>query len=367
MFPPPTGTSTSPEQVRELDDSYFSGDPAEYFRCRISGLLAWSQGPSIDSSAGLASEVGKLLVRQEPGDPLPDTRRREIQIAVDAFSVRHHVAETLLRFVEALTRARMADVDDVSFWETLSKSPTNTSDVVKSIRTYFSADDHGADFARWCIPERILRSDQGSAELKQAARVLEAWVGHAEYLLMRDDIHLNASNNKAKHGMSLRARDDLLLTIIRADGLRGDLPTAYELNEPGAFNVLDRPVMEILAKTPPTVQPRADLELSWLRLDSATLLAEASMLTYTLAAFFHVAAQGHLDRYGSDDAIAPYPLLRFGPLPDVMLRNVVTGIRLPVVAPHNGKTSERPAGFALHRTFIPIAELQSRGEYRLEE
>src|SRR5665647_3948340 len=81
MFPPPTGPTTSPEQVRGLDDAYFAGDVAGYFHNRVESLVAWAQCQTVDHSSGLAGDVAQRLgLVAENIAPIED-RLRSVQIA----------------------------------------------------------------------------------------------------------------------------------------------------------------------------------------------------------------------------------------------------------------------------------------------
>lgn len=227
MFPPPTGPTTNAEQIQELDDTYFAGDVAGYFHSRVESLLSWQQGQSVDSSIGLARDLAKLVApRSEPEVPIDD-RTRNVQIAADAFAVRHHAAETLIRLVDAVLRTQPTS-EDRSIWQTIALGPQSVIQAVKHLRTTLSAEKNHALFSLISVPDAQMRSAAQDANLERAVEVMASWVEHAVYLLTRDDMHVNAGNNKAKHGMAVRARDDLRISFSTQG------PTRVATSEPAS-------------------------------------------------------------------------------------------------------------------------------------
>lgn len=117
MYPAPQGPLESPEQMRDLDDTFLTSDPYGYFVSRIGMLHAWAKSSngeassqatnSVSSSAGSdagnsaahLSGIGRPdlfpVISAVMGDSeaaRPQSRIVSAQVAVDAFALRHHVA-----------------------------------------------------------------------------------------------------------------------------------------------------------------------------------------------------------------------------------------------------------------------------------
>ena len=152
MYPPPTGTRLSAEQRRALDDTFLSSDPFGYFSARIRMLLEWAdasntqeeEGPT--TSGDRAAPTGAVLTRFSsllgaPEGVMPSASPRTVttQVATDAYAVRHHAAESLVRLTGVLL-ARDESTES-SVWEDLTKSPNRISDVIDQIRTHLQPDD----------------------------------------------------------------------------------------------------------------------------------------------------------------------------------------------------------------------------------
>jgi hypothetical protein len=353
VFPPPTGPTTSPEQIRELDDAYFAGDVAGYFHNRVDSLVAWAQCQSVDRSSGLAGDVTQRLGFLAQDIAPIDDRLRGVQIAADAFAVRHHAAETLIRLIAAVLMAREKD-EVCSIWQTIALGPTPMIEVIKNIQTALDSDESRVLFSRISVPEDILRTEASTPQLERAVRVLGSWVEHAVYLLTRNDINVNAGNNKAKHGMAIRARDDLRVMFSKEGPDASGGIAESVLNGSDAVDILDRPLLQLLSPPPSSVKPKQGLELTWLRLDAAALLAETTMLATALGAIFHVAAKAHRDRYATPESIAPYPPFLLALTADELLGHSVTGMRFPVTDPPDGSVNLRPSGVGFHKDFVSL-------------
>ncbi|MCW2799472.1 MAG: hypothetical protein JWQ70_944 [Aeromicrobium sp.] len=351
MFPPPSGQTVNAEQIKDLDDTYFGNDIAGYFHSRVESLLSWDQQQTVDRSIGLANDVAKLVLAITESDAHVDIRG--VHIAADAFAVRHHAAETLVRLVDAVLRARSIS-EERSVWQTIALGPQSAFEAVKNLRATLSAGRNDTLFSLISIPDAQMRSTAQDANLERAVEVMASWVEHAVYLLTRDDMHVNAGNNKAKHGMAIRASDDMRISFSKQGPNAHGRISATVLNGPDTVDIIDRPLLQLLAFPPRSVAPKQGLELTWLRLDAAILLAETTMIATTLGAIFHVAAKAHQDRYGTPTHIAPYPALRLGPTADELLNHSVTGMRFPVTDPPDGSANLRPPGVGFHDGFVPL-------------
>src|SRR3712207_3762103 len=104
MFIRPGGPQLSEEQARELDDRYLGSQPFHYFRARLWSLVSELQPPA----TAAASELGAAVARRLGWPPemaedvlTAPSPARELQVAVDALSLRHHAAEALLSLYHA--------------------------------------------------------------------------------------------------------------------------------------------------------------------------------------------------------------------------------------------------------------------------
>lgn len=355
MFRPSNDSALSVEQIRGLDDVFFASNPLGYFQARIESLLASADGTAATYESGVGSEYSKVLGRA-PGDfPLVGEQDRTLQVAMDAMSLRQHVAEAVVRLWAAVLEVRGHEPGTVSMWATLSDGKTRMIDVLKRIGSYGEIGDEAAGLL---LPPQVLEPLRGGDETaSRAAGVLSEWLVHAERVLTRDDIHLSAAHNKVKHGLAVRVRGDVLMSFVRASNMPKPLGDTIPL---GAVNdstpILNKPVVEYLARPPKTTTGAPQgLEITTLVLDTPSLLAEATMLATVHAAAFHLAATRYLDATGADITIAPYPTLPLGPTPDELLGRRITGMRSPVTRSANPDEPERSHGLGFEDgTFVGL-------------
>lgn len=94
----------SKSHARALDEEFFLAHPAAYFASCITSLLdaqrttvapAQTDAPEFFAALGL-TKIDSLLAFDE--------QDRQLQIAVEAFSLRHQAAEALLRFMYAVAK-----------------------------------------------------------------------------------------------------------------------------------------------------------------------------------------------------------------------------------------------------------------------
>lgn len=171
-------------------------------------------------------------------------------------------------------------------------------------------------------------------------------------LLVRNDVDINAAHNKVKHGLAVRARDDLRLTITgQPPNLDGTVPLSA-LRGDDALDVFGSPTLDFLARPPSQGKRKQGLEVTTLKLDPATLLAETWLMAVAHAAIFHVAAARHFA--GRDIPFQPFPRLPLGPTPEQLLGEAVVGIRHPVTTPPDGGPLDRKTGVAFRTFFVPF-------------
>lgn len=364
MYPPPSGTNLTATQRQELDDTFLSSDPFGYFSARIEMLLRWadSVGETNDSpkeptddSQNTAGLFARFLGR--PVGFLTGTSPRSIatQVATDAYTLRHHAAESLVRLAAALSPR--AEAAEPCVWAALSTGPNQLDQVVDQLRGTFSSSEAPDRFARLVLCRLDLQGGM-TEHLASASNVYADWLQFAIDLLVGHELQLNAAHNKVKHGLSVRARDDLKVSFIPAPP-GGDLPrTVSELTGPGVMDIFDRPVIEVLADAPKIDGHRQGLELTQLRVDVPAVLAETFMIAWAHGAMFHVAAARHFaDRPDlSDHLRAPahpgYPV--GGPSPEHISAKTPVGMRFPLTTPPGGGPAQRPAGIAFRDLFIPF-------------
>lgn len=341
MITPPTGTTPSAEQVFELDDAFFETDPLGYFTARIESLIAYAQGarPTYDSGHG---ERYAALLRRHPAEvPTATDEARELQVAIDAMSLRQHAAEGVIRLWAAVLATREAEPGTVSVWETLTNGKPSVVEVLKEIAaaTPQTGDEHLA----LLLPAQLIAGYPASPDLQAAVKVLGEWIIHAERLLVRSDIHLAAANNKVKHGLAVRARVDspmeLQPTKPRGNEEDGTMP----MSELRTIPVFTAPSVEYLARPPQDESGKHGLELTQLELNVPVLLAEATMLATAYAAIFHAAGA----RYATvrpELRVTRYPTLPVAPTPEQLLGKRTVGMRWPVTNRPDGGVNGRCAG-----------------------
>ena len=149
MYPPPAGSELTAEQRQELDDTFLSSDPYQYFSARIGMMLRWAESDADSDEHPVAAHDGedqhatetsrrfaRLLGR--PAGFSPETSPRSIatQVATDAYALRHHAAESLVRLTAALSQR--ANPAESCVWEDLSTGPNQLDQVVSQLRESLS-------------------------------------------------------------------------------------------------------------------------------------------------------------------------------------------------------------------------------------
>lgn len=333
----------------ELDDAFLSGDPFAYFEGRIQRLLVdWQGRPHLDN--GLADEYLATLGIGATDLPVVDDRARTLQVCLDAFSLRHHVAETLLRLLVAIADTRAATEGTSCLWYHASGSPNQVEQLLSRYRAITARSDVSAFILRHLLPAEAHDHVATDIRLQQAMDVMLGWIDRAYFLLSRTDLNLNGMANKIKHGLVTRARDDhrIDLHLTEPPVVDGGVPASV-LNGPGARPLLDAAIVETIGR--PT--SKEAVEQTVLTLRPSRLLAEAHMMAVVHAAAFHVAAVEHL---GGRSAYvpAPYPKLPLGPTPERLHGNAFVGSRRPITFRKDGQPTDRKAGLAFETVFVPI-------------
>lgn len=335
----PQGLNLTEDQASRLDAEFFRSSPLEYFVPRIEQLLmAGDHEPEHDGEA-MQSFRRRLGLPPEDPDPLETSdSARGRQRAVDAISVRHHTAETLLRLLYALSVAAPREGDAASVWVGVADSPIPMKEVAEAVAARLNADEPPS-FPELFLPLGV----EVDANLQQALNVAVAWTNHAIGLLTRDELAVNSGFNKVKHGLSVSTRDDVRVEFMRAPVLAedGTIPlSAFESSVP----LFDRPLLMFLYRP----SRRAHLETASLRVDVETTLVEAWMISVVAGAVFAVAGRR---RFPESDDLAAFPILPIGPTPDQLLGYSVLGSRAPITEP---TIPGRESGVFFHGSFQPI-------------
>lgn len=297
MYPPPADEELTEEQARELDDTFLSSDPFQYFRSRIGALLSWQElalvsgVPMARAPKGSArAEFNQYLQRSAVDSPF-NVLDVHAQIAADALAVRHHAAESLLRF--ACARLAPKPQKTTCVWESVATGPTQVKEVIGRLSDSAKAPDAAERMFQLFVAPGARTAARGDADLSGAISVFVAWLNFARSLLSPAQIDLQAANNKIKHGLAVRSRSDMRVTFsTRAPDEDGSVPLET-LTGDAAIDIFDQPVLEMLAQGPKVDGHRQGLEITQLRLKPAALLAQAFMLAMAHGAMFHVAAAEH--------------------------------------------------------------------------
>lgn len=359
MLDTPTSDTLTPDMAQELNDRFFSSDPLGYFHSRIDSLVSWSSAPTVDYTTGLGAELLQKLRQPAGAANQTDDGSRELQVASDAFSLRHHIAESLIRLFVALLNSPKQPDDTACLWVEIAGDRSDGSTLVAQATAFFESGQAAIDFQPMVIPPAVVDGLAKSDVGQQALDVLTQWLAHAAYLLTQRQLDVNSANNKAKHGHAIHPRNESrwALSTTRPDE-NGNVPLSA-LNGDSSIQLIDTPVIESLTVPRPNKQKQEGIELSWIKLDTATLLAEAKLMSVVHGALFHVAAASHFEER-SDEHPPPYPILHLGPTPNELLKGTLTGIRWPVTFPSDCSNPARSAalvwreGTSFFRTGKPV-------------
>lgn len=369
MYPPPAGKDLTPEQARELDDTFLASNPYEYFRARIAGLLSWAE-----NAPRQTREESSTLDRADPTSlraeftsymhrPVADVYFKgldvDAQIAADSLAVRHHAAEALVRF--ACARLAPHPTNPVPcVWAAIANGPVAIGDVIGRLSKSAHEPNPEGRFIRVVLPpeQRELALDQ--SEVVEGVNVFLAWLGYAVTLLSPAPIDLHGAHNKVKHGLAVRPRADMRVELITGPLADPSAIPVSVFNSATTLTIFDQPVLELLAHGPRMNGHRQGLELTQLRLNPAALLADAAMIAMTHAAMFHVAAVEHFSgREDLPDYVEPpaFPgLPSTGPSPEDIEAEAPLGMRFPLTTPPGGGKPARVAGLGF-RTYFQTIEV----------
>lgn len=334
----PQGVQLTTDQASLLDAEFFRSSPLQYFVPRIEQMLRSASAESGDvSNEDLGAFRNRLGLPAEEPSPLEfDASDRTRQLAVDALSVRHHAAETLVRLLYGLVVATPRKGDAASVWVAITDSPGPLKQVALAVVERLNEGE--PSFGQLFLPV----GHEVTQDLQAALEVAVAWTNHAIGLLTRDDLAVNTGYNKVKHGLSVSSRDD-----VRVEFVKGPIPSdgtiplsAFASSVP----LFDRPLLTFLYR--PFRQPH--LETASIRVDLETTLAEAWMIAVAAGAVFAVAAR---QRFPGSADVADFPRLPIGPSPDQLLTGSVQGLRSPVTEPAG---NDRPGGLFSYGSFQPM-------------
>ena len=227
MFSTPEGPHLTPEQAGDLDSQFLSSRPLQYFRARIASLLV-PGAPAPDLSTGVGAELMATLGADLTEDSSVDERDRELQVSVDAFSLRHHAAEVAVRLYDAIAVAEPDAGAPRCLWAAVVDGPRLTTELVTRARKHLRS-QHGRD-TFWTLvlpPEAAEVTGDEVEKLNTWTTVAGRWLLHAMELLTRDDLSVDAAHNKVKHGLAVRARDDELIVFAKqGPSAEGTLPVS---------------------------------------------------------------------------------------------------------------------------------------------
>lgn len=359
MYPPPSGPTLSPDQAAELDDTFLSSDPYAQASARIAMMLDWADQAEhtepIPPAAELPATLRSYALRLgfiAPSVWKPSKSVRETQLAQDAFTLRHHLAEAVFRLAWAVLNDDGAA--NACLWARLSGSPTSLAEILSQVEGHLTAPSpkyfDGLVFTPTAVSAVTPQSDQG-----RALRTYFAWFKYANLLLQRNDIALNSVNNKVKHGLAVRARNDVRFDLLRS-AVEGDSMTVAEANNPLA-KIFEHPVLEALHEAPVSPRAKAPLEVSLVQVDTPRVLAEAQMLAMVYGAVFHTAAAAHFKaRPILPEHVHPpqHPGLPVdGPMPPSG-HDPVIGMRFPLTHPQTADQPARKQGLAFNDAFFGL-------------
>ncbi|WP_284978682.1 hypothetical protein [Arthrobacter sp. fls2-241-R2A-200] len=353
MFTNPEGRNLTPAQAMDLDDNYFGSRPLGYFSSRIASLISSAGTLQADTTEGMGGQVAAALgLSGVPGILIFTESDRELQIATDSFAVRHHAAESLVRLYHALTVVAPKMGVERCVWAAIAEGPNRTTVLVDEAKAQLLSTTGLETFWKTVLPNGAETASAEQMEMmNKALGVMAAWLQHAMYLLVRDDIDINAAHNKVKHGLAVRSRDDNLLTFTTDPPNSDGTFSLSALTGKNAVDIFSSPTLDYLAR-PKSKGRKQGLEVTTLALAPSVLLAESWMMSVTYGAMFQVAASRHFQ--GRDVPFMAYPSLPLAPTPEQLLGESVVGMRHPVTSPPDGGALDRTAGIAFQSTFMPL-------------
>ncbi|WP_431826194.1 hypothetical protein [Microbacterium algeriense] len=338
-------TTLEPEQAKILDDEFFLSDPLSHFSARITMLLEASRS-DYEASPENEPEFFRALGLEGADAALHfDGQHRRVQVAVDALSLRHQAAEALTRFIYARVAATPRSGDAASTWLAIADSPTPMIKVIESNKAALDADEHR--FLQLILPPGTVVK----GPVVGAAQTALEWANHAVWLLMNDELSINAAHNKLKHGLAASARGDVRIEFITTPPNEDGTIPVSAFGEGKSIPLFDRPMLTYLSRPPREL--RQGLEAISLRVDLPVVLAETWMLATVYAAMFHIAAREHYDE-SLPEGVAPYPTLVVGRPPEHVIGGQPLGYRSAVTLPPDGTTQPRPSGVFFYKSFWPM-------------
>lgn len=364
MFFQPDGSTVTSAQARTLDDELLGSRPMQFFHSRIEAILNYADPDFSPTDHDMRRAFSKLVgERDHPrGDEAPD---RKAQVAMEAFAVRHHAAEALLRVFHAVA---IAEQEPACVWVRLTDGPIRGKELVDAVLDYLDSDAAHSTAWSFILPLGVAQA-AGQEAADMNLRTAVAWIRRAARLLVQDDIDLNGAYNKVKHGMAVRARGDhRMMLLMTAPGRPHGLPgSAFEGNN--AVGVFTEVTMQVLTRPASEGGGRnAALEVTNLHLIPEKLLAETWMLANVLGAVFHTAASTHLRRHpptAADDPppgsppgrhlpkLPPFPALPLGPTPASLLGDEFLGLRSSVTHRRDGSIG-RGTSFVTEQSYMDV-------------
>jgi len=344
LFIKPEGSALSANQAKALDDEFFRFRPLAYFNARIAALLTAHEVTVRPSGAGLAPFRTVLGLSPEV-DPLEfDDTERHLQVAADAVGLRHHAAETLLRFLHYLTASQPTEGDAPCAWLQIADGPKSIHNVVRDVVKSFKERDDL--FASLFWPPETTDSE----EVHAAGSIALDWINHAIYLLKSDELSAQVANNRMKHGLAISARNDLRVELITEPIPEGGEIPLSAFGQGKSIPIVDKPELTYLAR--PYGKPARGVEATSLQVSVPHVLAETWLMAVPYAAFFHIAARRHFAEVTDD--FAPFPTLPVGPTPAQLRRGLVLGTRMTITTPPDPTTQPRPSGFFTSEFFQTV-------------
>ena len=261
----------------------------------------------------------------------PAEDERELQRALDAFALRHHLAESLVRMVHAVLIEGKASKS--GFWASLTGSPSQGYKIVEALRTFQAQEAIPASLFMPAAEVRALPSEPPS-DVVTAVRMHWRWVQRAMQLLVSEGLDTNVGNNKLKHGLAVRPHDELRVGFM-TDSPEPDGSIRLSAIRTGP-SIIDARAVEFLQRLPARDEHAGSWEVTILNLRPAPLIAEALMLSTVWSSVFATAAA---ERFvGPDEARPRHPGLVLGPPPEAINQEVI-GYRQALTNSHRSGTS----------------------------
>ncbi|WP_029068670.1 hypothetical protein [Jonesia quinghaiensis] len=324
MFPGAQSSQLTPEQSEILDAQYFKSDPYLYYRSRIDSILHWVDSGDLDRTQGMAATVWQRLGRKGLEDKAPPAKERDSFAAIEAFMLRHHLAEAIARFTWAcINQDKTSDEKKrAGFYLALVDSPMKTGQVLTTVIETLAQDTEGLYFNKLLMPGDLLDAVRAGEfkrdEVEAVFHNLCNWLWRSFDVIDNDRLpDLNSAYNKMKHGFAVRPDNRLRMDLLSEPPKSERGYSVQELNGPKAHKFLTGYTASFLSRN----KRDGAWDYTAMNIPTDALLAECEMLAMVYGALFRARALPVARSASEQWRVADYPPVSARPTPEEFLKN----------------------------------------------